>query len=224
MLSSRVRSWKCAAMKVARGFSRFSRFSGKSLIAADLHFLIISPITPEEDGVGMGHKPSENGESSQHINAKLSAWLDEARKVLGMARKAATPAERVAAYQELRDSGFVSPPTGFFMVATAIDQIVDEEMTEAKSREPLKGIGERMKAIEESHGLERCCHWLPREGPDMYEALRDQWERIAAELQADVLRAFGEDEMADLLVNSSEDFERRMDEGARELRDTDWLL
>jgi hypothetical protein len=92
------------------------------------------------------------------------------------------------------------------------------------SHEPLKGIDEWMKAIGERHGLEWYGHWPPRRGPDKYEALRDQWERIAAELQADALRAFGEHEMADLLVNNKAEFERRMDAGARELRDTDWLL
>jgi hypothetical protein len=74
---------------------------------------------------------------------------------------------------------------------------------------------EKMKAIEEEHGTAESRDWPTKEIAEAYEALEKEWERTTDRLMADILREYGEDDMARLLVSDPSEFRRRVENGRR---------
>lgn len=74
----------------------------------------------------------------------------------------------------------------------------------------LVRISNEMRAIEEREGLEDGEFWMLGEGPDDFILLDEEYERRMHEIQADVFRQYGEDEMADAILKGDNSFRELM--------------
>jgi hypothetical protein len=67
-----------------------------------------------------------------------------------------TEEERLRVYQAVRDSGCLPLDAGFYMVSWQIDAMASQD-----AEISLCHLDERMRAIEEAHGLEEDEFWPP---------------------------------------------------------------
>mgnify|MGYP000924584136 FL=1 len=70
----------------------------------------------------------------------------------------------------------------------------------------LARISAAAKKKEKEYGLKEGEYWPRGEAPDDVEELNNKWERRTREIEAEVLREFGEDEMADALLADHDAF------------------
>ena len=144
------------------------------------------------------------------INAKLAgiveassakpAWYEDWMR-LG---PESTEEERLAVYQAVRDSGCLPAEAGLYLVSWQIDAMasMDAEIS-------LHHLDQRMKAIEEAHGLEEGEFWPPGKAPKRYEELRRKYQDAWDEIFAAALEEHGEQEMAQQFRADPEGFHRR---------------
>jgi hypothetical protein len=127
----------------------------------------------------------------------------------------ATQGERLAAYRVAGDAGIIDQDTVFMLTANLVARIWEERCEGRSYRDLLGPIMEKMKAIEEEHGTAESRDWPTKEIAEAYEALEKEWERTTDRLMADILREYGEDDMARLLVSDPSEFRRRVENGRR---------
>jgi hypothetical protein len=99
--------------------------------------------------------------------------------------------DRLAVYRAVRDSGLLAEEAGSYLVCWQIDA-----MTSLAAEARLAELDERMRAIEEAHGLEEGEFWPAGKAPDEYEALRQQYEAAWNRMYLAKLEQLGEHEMA----------------------------
>ena len=73
-------------------------------------------------------------------------------------------------------------------------------------------IESRMRDIRE-HGLSSQAYWPRGEGPEEYESLLSQWDRIYDNTLADIFVEFGEDEIADLFRRDRPKYDQLFESG-----------
>jgi hypothetical protein len=104
----------------------------------------------------------------------------------------------------------------FFLKVWAFEMLTEEKVREAMaSGGELRDLSERMRAIEEEHGVERGEPWLPGQGPEPWEELRRQWQERVDALFAETLEAHGEEELSRMFREDPEGFEEREERGRR---------
>lgn len=79
----------------------------------------------------------------------------------------------------------------------------------------LARISAAIDQKENEYGLKKDEYWPRDEAPDDVEELRARWERRAVEINADVLREFGEVEMAEALLANEDAFNAKYREPGR---------
>ncbi len=101
----------------------------------------------------------------------------------------------------------VPPEVGFYLVCWAVERLTDMRIGEG-----AKGIDKAMRRIEKierRHGTGGDQEpWRVDEGPPKWQAANREWERISDEIFVECLRPLAAD-MADLLVDDREEFDRR---------------
>jgi hypothetical protein len=104
----------------------------------------------------------------------------------------------------------------FFLKVWAYEMLAEDQAREAMTAGgELRDLSDRMRAIEEEHGVARGEPWLPGQGPEPWEDLRRQWQERMDALFLDILDAHGEDELARTFRDDPEGFEARSERGRR---------
>jgi len=110
--------------------------------------------------------------------------------------------------QSIRDMGRAGEDQFFASVASFVDEIAWED------REIIR----LSKAIDLKHkeaGLGEDETWPDGEGPEDVEKLRTAWDSRFRQLKIAILRQYGEDQMADLLLNDPDAFQGRVEKGQK---------
>jgi hypothetical protein len=116
--------------------------------------------------------------------------------------------DRLAVFQAIRDSGYLSDEEGFYLVSWYIETMADSEVATK-----LQDLDNRMTAIEEAYESEEGKRWPDGQAPPEYEELSRQYQDVWDEIYVRKLEAYGEQEMADLYRTDSDEFARRYDVG-----------
>jgi len=120
-----------------------------------------------------------------------------------------TDAQRVKAYQAARDSGLVPASAGYYAVASTLIMI-SEKIAGEDPR--LRDLLRQMELARNAHGLSPEEEWEEGAGPDEYEDLRREWDRIADTIPPAIFRAHGEAAMAELFERDKDEFYRCVEE------------
>lgn len=111
----------------------------------------------------------------------------------------------------------------FFMVASAIEHYYEDVITKDPE---LSRIWDAMRVIETREGLadgytlEELKHGYEFDegkGPDDWNQLAADWERRHDDLRVKVFHEFGEDALADMIMNSFDEFFRRFGAGREKI-------
>lgn len=135
-------------------------------------------------------------------------------------------AERLAVYRAVVAAESLPWPAGFYLVSWQIDALtlggVEEEFHE---------LEERLRALEQAHGLGEEESWPPGEAPAEYQEVQRQLHEAWDALYVAKLEEFGEPDMAELYRTDRAKFEQLSEDGRRffhepdseDVDDTDWL-
>jgi hypothetical protein len=119
---------------------------------------------------------------------------------------------RVRVCQAIRDAGSIPPDAGCYLVATALNYLVEYRIYEGSAARPFRRLSGRMRDIQRAHGGEM---WAPGEGTPEWEALSRRLNRLIDRLTTNTYREFGEGDLADLYERDPGELERRCAEGER---------
>jgi hypothetical protein len=121
--------------------------------------------------------------------------------------------DQVSVGRIMRDAGALDHDEAFFHLASAIMGLAPEPADHPE----LRRLSAEMAAFNRAEGLADDEYWPLGEGPDDYEALRVEWDRVHDQTIADTFRAYDEVEMADLYQNDNNTFHRRYDRGRKKI-------
>lgn len=119
-----------------------------------------------------------------------------------------TEEDRLAVYQDIRDSGCLPDDAGFFLVSWQIDAV-----TLGYTNEALREQEARLEAVRRKLGLDEDEGFPPGEGPPEYEEAHRQLHDAWDVLYGAKLAEFGEPEMVRLFREDREEFERCSEAG-----------
>ena len=122
-------------------------------------------------------------------------------------------AQLLRSCQFSREIGEIDAGTAFTHIANLSEGIVWSERLDHDAE--LQRILAAYRAAEAAHGLEPDESFAPGEAPAVVKVLDAAFERRAKQLQADVLRQYGEFDIADLLLSNEAEFLRRHEAGRR---------
>lgn len=144
-----------------------------------------------------------------------------------------TETERLAVYQEIRDSQVLSADAGFHLIAWQVDALASKHAETA-----LRALGERLEALESTLGSSEDDE-VEEEGEansgstsEEHERVLDEYHRAWAEIFTAQLDKHGEHEIAALFRTDRDEFDRRNESGRQffqrprevlEDRDASWL-
>jgi hypothetical protein len=128
----------------------------------------------------------------------------------------ADPSPWLAAARSLELRGLISAETAVYLSEIFLEGVSERA---GESDVELLRLSDEMERVRRAHGLDEDDFWELGDEPPEYRALSDAWNRRDAAIQAAVLRAAGNDALADLMENDSEEFQRRSVEGHRQLWD-----
>jgi predicted DNA-binding protein (MmcQ/YjbR family) len=102
-------------------------------------------------------------------------------------------------------AGRLRDPELFLLRVYPIERVHEERFMDSTR---LNAVNQKLDAICKEHGLEDGESWLIGEGPDEWEAANVEFDAISNELFIEALVEFGAQDLADLLKNNPEEFER----------------
>jgi hypothetical protein len=133
-------------------------------------------------------------------SSPLPAWY-EAWAGLG---PQSSKEERLAVYRAVRAAGSVPAEAGFFLVAWMLDLLTDD-----RAEEGLQEVEQLLDAIRQKYGLHEDASAeggdVPAEYQEAMERSHDAWD----ELYVATLEEHGEQEMARLFREDSEQFDQK---------------
>lgn len=132
----------------------------------------------------------------------LATWREKIMPLLGPEERG-RPSSLLRAVQVLRDADVMYADRAFFCICCFVLQLAEDDPA-------IKDLSAKMKAIQQREGLaeDRVLALNDPETPEDYKEMnRRQDEIIAA-----ILKQYGEDEIAGLLLNDHDAFERRLAE------------
>ena len=105
-------------------------------------------------------------------------------------------------------------------IALGIKKISDHRIYDQGTDARLNELSERIQEIENREGLEEGEFFRPGDPdtPEDYQALNIEFKHRIDEINAETMREFGEDDMAELFMNNREGFIRRYHNGWRVLQ------
>ncbi len=116
--------------------------------------------------------------------------------------------------QALGDAGVFSDEERFFLLASVADAVMP---TRAREDPRFDEVERAMEEVRTAHGLTDEEDWLLAESPAEYQALAQEWDRIADTQMAAWFASLGEREMAWLRLHNASEFETVFEEGRAEL-------
>ena len=119
-----------------------------------------------------------------------------------------SPEERLAVYRAVRAAGSLPAEAGFFLVAWTADLLTGD-----RAPEGLRQAEEHLEAVRQQYGLDEDT---PAEGDDVPGEYREAMQRCHDAwdaLYAATLEEQGEEDMARLVRDHSEEFEQRYEAG-----------
>ncbi len=105
------------------------------------------------------------------------------------------------AWQTLRETEATEKGLSFYVIAWCVETLAWQRSLKSKT---LTELRDRMEAGKRSG-----------EGPDAYQRLYNEFEKVYDDLVADAFREFGEDDMARLYENDWEDYRRQLQRGQK---------
>ena len=109
-------------------------------------------------------------------------------------------------------AGAIEPAFRFMLRSYVIERIHDKRCYTGVYKE-LEDISSRIKAIEEREGLGDLEYWPRGEGPEDWNHLNNQYEKIADVKFEEALREFALDDMADLYHTDREAYDAHREQG-----------
>ncbi len=104
----------------------------------------------------------------------------------------------------------------FFLKVWTLEALTEERIHAAmESGGELRSLSDRMREIEEEHGVDRGEPWWPGQGPANWEELRREWQQRVDAIFLDTLEAHGETDLAQLFREDPEVFNRKEEKGRR---------
>lgn len=119
----------------------------------------------------------------------------------------------IKALRTLKEAGEIEKEHAYHEIFYAVETITDEKI---KGSEKLKKISSKIDKLEKSYGLKEGGIFLPEDAPPDIRALQIESDLAIDEILADILNGVGEIELAHLLLNNEEEFDRIMDIGTKQ--------
>ena len=108
--------------------------------------------------------------------------------------------------RELREGKELGDDEGFSAIAFFLDDIAEKRK---ETDTELARISRAIDRKEKDYGLGKDEDWPPGEAPDDVEKLRAAYDARSSQIDIDVMREHGEDEMADLFLNDEKTYSFR---------------
>ncbi|MEI8375152.1 MAG: hypothetical protein WCJ35_20215 [Planctomycetota bacterium] len=143
------------------------------------------------------------------VNVKLTAIAEASRTPPSWygdwmrLEPGSTKEERLAVYQAIRDSGCLPEEAGFCLMSWW-----SEVMADLEAETSLQNLNKRMEAMEKEYESERGELWPNDQVPEEYEELSRQYQDAWDEIFVKKLKAFGEQEIADMYSAAPKQFDR----------------
>jgi hypothetical protein len=111
----------------------------------------------------------------------------------------------------------------FFGLATGLEKISDYRIFELRNDVRLNVLNTKIKEIQGREGLDDDEYFVRGDpgSPEDYQSLIIEFEHRIDEIRVDILSEFGEDELAELFLNSRKEYIRRYYNGWRVLEKDD---
>ena len=111
----------------------------------------------------------------------------------------------------------------FFGLATGLEKISDYRIFELRNDVRLNELNTKIKKIQGREGLDDDEYFVrgDPDSPKDYQSLIIEFEHRIDEIRIDILSEFGEDELAELFLNSRKEYVRRYYNGWRVLEKDD---
>ena len=119
----------------------------------------------------------------------------------------------IKALRTLKEAGEIEKEHAYHEIFYAVETITDEKI---KGSEKLKKISSKIDKLEKSYGLKEGEVFLPEDAPPDIRALQIESDLAIDEILADILNGVGEIELAHLLLNNKEEFDRIMGIGEKQ--------
>lgn len=110
-------------------------------------------------------------------------------------------------------TGELSRSTYIFRASFYIISVHEDRWLNQKYQADLDPISQKMKEIEREYGLSEDQYWTLDEGPDEWQKLNQEYNEILDKKLLKVYREFDLSEIADLIENHNEEYERLYEEG-----------
>lgn len=149
-----------------------------------------------------------NGRTDEELSAEEVASVAEIR------RRFRAPLIDVVRAQ--RDAEVISPEMAFFYIAWTTDPDVEERINASRTEGELAEIISAMGSIERTHGLGAEQSWKVNEGPPEWQQLNRRYNQVSDAIRAEVLREYGEENMARLLESEPITYRRIFETGRAE--------
>jgi hypothetical protein len=119
--------------------------------------------------------------------------------------------------QEQRDNNPAKADLVLYGIVLGIQKMSDYEIYELRIDDRLKELNEKIKEIEIREGLEKGEIFIlgDPDTPEDYEELNIEFNHRIDEINAGIMREFGEDELAELFMNDRKEFIHRYHNGWR---------
>lgn len=118
----------------------------------------------------------------------------------------------IEALQCIRNAGAMP----FEQFVCSFFRIIEGMSLDADGYDPeLIAINAKLDTIKKREGLTEDESWYADEGPEDWKELNRQWERRSDEIEVELMRSFGEGELADLYLNNQAEFMRLHEAGRR---------
>lgn len=125
------------------------------------------------------------------------SWLDEVRHL----EADSTAEQRLAVYQAVRDSGWLTEDEGLYLVASQV-----EEMADGEAATNLRDLNNRIEAIEKEAGIKEGQPWPDDWAADEYDELSRRYQEAWDGLFVGKLKTLGEHDVADLYLADPDEF------------------
>lgn len=150
------------------------------------------------------------------VSRDEAAELAEAMKEDRAQRKAPEAVRRwLQLVRSLRAAGRITNAQYVCYAGSHLEGVWDDRSFAGAYTEHLRAVQEAMEAIERREGLQRGHYWARGDEPEDYRALNDEYERIHDARLVEVMREFGESELADLFANDRSAYDALREAGRR---------
>ena len=117
----------------------------------------------------------------------------------------------------------IDPDLILFGLAVGLEKISDYRIYELRDDDRLKELNIKIKKIHEREGMDDDDHFVrgDPDSPEDYQALNIEFEHRIDEIRMDIMSEFDEEELAELFLNSRNEYVKQYYNGWRVLEKDD---